>query len=187
VLDKLQADPAAAAARPAGGLQALADFMETVPEGDRERISEVLLRILNGSLFELHNLARELNGQPRQQPGPEVERFMTQAVTSLSDSFFYPAPLMFQLSNFTQVQASVFQVARAPGRNLVYLGAVALIVGVFMMLYVRDRRLWVWLQAAPEDSTRTRLTVALSSTRRTLDGDAEFDRLRAALLLEPSK
>jgi cytochrome c biogenesis protein len=187
VVDKLQADPESAAARPAGGLQALADFMETVPEGDRERISEVLLRILNGSLFELHNLSRELNGLPRQVPGPEIERFMTQAVTSLSDSFFYPAPLMFQLSNFTQVQASVFQVARAPGRNLVYLGAVALILGVFMMLYVRDRRLWVWLQAAPEDASRTRMTVALSSTRRTLDQDAEFDRLRAALLLEPAK
>jgi cytochrome c biogenesis protein len=67
---------------------------------------------------------------------------------------------------------------------LVYLGAVALILGVFMMLYVRDRRLWVWLQADPEDANRTRVSTALSSTRRTLDGDAEFDRLRAALLKE---
>ena len=77
--------------------------------------------------------------------------------------------------------------ARAPGKTLVYLGAVALILGVFMMLYVRDRRLWVWLQADPADPDnpgRTRISTALSSTRRTLDGDAEFDRLKAALLKE---
>ncbi len=170
---------------PVGGLQALSDFMEnTVPESERMRVSEVLIRILNGALFELLNLSREQAGLPPLRPVLDSERFMTQAVTSLSDSFFYPAPMMFQLSNFTQVQASVFQVARAPGKTLVYGGAISLIVGVFMMLYVRDRRLWVWLQDVPENSGRTRISTALSSTRRTLDGDAEFDRLRAALLKE---
>jgi cytochrome c biogenesis protein len=165
------------------GLQALADFMETsVPEADRLRVSEVLLRILNGSLFELLNLTRERAGLQPLVPGPEAERFMTQAVTSLSDSYFYPAPLVFQLTDFTQVQASVFQVARAPGRTLVYAGCVALILGVFMMLYVRDRRLWVWLQAQGDGSTR--ISTAMSSTRRTLDGDSEFDRLKAAVLKE---
>ncbi len=167
------------------GLQALADFMESsVPEAERMRVSEVLLRILNGSLFELLNLTREKAGLAPLKPGPEAEQFMTQAVTSLSDSYFYPAPLIFQLKDFTQVQASVFQVARAPGKNLVYLGAVALILGVFMMLYVRDRRLWVWLQADEGQADHTRISAALSSTRRTLDGDAEFDRLKAALLKE---
>ena len=167
------------------GLQALADFMESsVPEAERLRVSEVLLRILNGSLFELLNLTREKAGLAPLKPGPEAEKFMTQAVTSLSDSYFYPAPLIFQLSDFTQVQASVFQVARAPGKTLVYLGAVALTLGIFMMLYVRDRRLWVWLQADGDDAGRTRISTALSTTRRTLDGDAEFDKLKAALLKE---
>jgi len=165
------------------GLQALADFMEaSVPEADRMRVSEVLLRILNGSLFELLNLTRERAGLKPLVPGPEAERFMTMAVTSLSDSFFYPAPLVFQLADFTQVQASVFQVARAPGRNLVYAGCVALILGVFMMLYVRDRRLWVWLKA--DEAGGTHISTALSSTRRTLDGDTEFERLKAQLLLK---
>ncbi|HZT55815.1 MAG TPA: cytochrome c biogenesis protein ResB, partial [Burkholderiaceae bacterium] len=47
---KDNADPS----RPVGGLQAVSDFIESsVPAPDRGRISEVLLRILNGSLFEL--------------------------------------------------------------------------------------------------------------------------------------
>jgi cytochrome c biogenesis protein len=174
-----------AQAQPVSGLQALADFMETaVPEADRLRVSEVLLRILNGSLFELLNLTREKAGLAPLKAGPEAEQFMTAAVTSLSDSYFYPAPLIFQLSDFTQVQASVFQVARAPGRTLVYAGCVALILGVFMMLYVRDRRLWVWLQA--ENGGSTKISTALSSTRRTLDGDTEFERLKSQLLKETS-
>ena len=167
------------------GLQALADFMEsTVPEDERMRVSEVLLRILNGSLFELLNLSREKASLPPLVPGEQAEQFMRHAVTSLSDSFFYPAPLLLQLSDFTQVQASVFQVARAPGKNLVYLGAVSLILGVFMMLYVRDRRLWVWIQPEGDGGAQTRISTALSSTRRTLDGDAEFEQLKAALLQE---
>jgi len=172
------------------GLHALADFLESsVPESERQRVSEVLLRILNGALFELMNLTREQAGLKAVEPDPEYEKFMTLAVTSLSDSHYYPAPMIFQLADFTQVQASVFQVARAPGKTLVYLGCVALILGVFVMLYVRDRRLWVWLQAdpaAPADEARTRIVTALSSTRRTLDGDHEFDRLKSALLKEAS-
>jgi cytochrome c biogenesis protein len=142
----------------------------------------VLLRILNGSLFELNNLAREQAGLQALVPSDKTQTFMTQAVLSLSDSFFYPAPVLLQLADFKQVQASGFQVARAPGKTLVYLGAVLLIVGVFAMLYIRERRLWIWLQEG--DAGGTRLTLALSTTRRTLDADAEFERLKQAILKE---
>jgi hypothetical protein len=49
------------------------------------------------------------------------------------------------MTDFKQVQASVFQVARAPGRTSSISGALLLILGIFAMLYVRERRLWVWL------------------------------------------
>ena len=165
-----------------GGLNAIAQFIEaTVPEAERERVSGVLLRILNGSLFELLNVSRERAGLPPLAADEKLQSFMTQAVVSLSDSYFYPAPLVLQLKDFQQVQASVFQVARAPGKNLVYLGAVLLIVGVFAMLYIRERRLWIWLED-DGPSAGTRVVAALSTTRRTLETDAEFERLRRAIL-----
>jgi cytochrome c biogenesis protein len=145
------------------------------------RISQVLLRILNGSLFELLNLTRANAGLPALPADDKTQAFMTQSVLSLSDSFFYPAPVLFQLTDFTQVQASVFQVARAPGKKLVYLGAILLIVGVFAMLYIRERRLWVWLTPA---GSGTKITTAMSTTRRTLDADAEFEQLKRQLLKE---
>ena len=165
------------------GLQALSDFMETaVPEAERERAAEVLLRILNGTLLELSALARETQGKPPLVESEATARFMTQAVLALSDISLYPAPVTFQLEDFTQVQASVFQVARAPGKNVVYLGCLLLILGVFAMLYVRERRLWVWV--AP-DGTGAKATMALSTNRKTLDADREFEQLRSKLLTIP--
>ncbi len=170
------------AGRPPAGLGAISDFIETsVPEAERPRISEVLLRILNGSLFELLNLSRERAGQAPLLPDEKTQAFMTQSVLSLSDSFFYPAPVLLQLADFKQVQASVFQVARAPGKTLVYLGAAFLIVGVFAMLYIRERRLWIWIAPAGEAA---RISAAMSTTRRTLAADAEFEQLKRALLKE---
>jgi cytochrome c biogenesis protein len=168
--------------RPPGGLQAISDFIESsVPQPDRARISEVLLRILNGSLFELLNATRENAGLAALKPDEKTQAFMTLSVLSLSDSFFYPAPVLFELADFKQVQASVFQVARAPGQKLVYLGAVLLIVGVFAMLYIRERRLWIWLVPA---GSGTKITTAMSTTRRTLDADAEFEQLKRQVLKE---
>lgn len=170
---------------PSAGLVALQDFIETnVPEADRSRTSEVLIRILNGGLFELLNLVRERAGLAALPPGEDAQRFMGQAVLSLSDSFAYPAPLLLSLTGFDQVQASVFQVTRAPGQKLVYLGCGFLILGVFAMLYIRERRLWIWIEG-PADAPSTTVTLALSATRQTMDTDKDFDALKTRMLQTP--
>ena len=88
-----------------GGLPAIAEFLEAnVPTDERNRASEVLIRIMNGSLFELMNLARERTQLPRMDTGEKTQGFMTHMVLSLSDSFFYPAPMLLQLQEFKQVQ-----------------------------------------------------------------------------------
>lgn len=165
---------------PVGGLQALSQFIETnVPAAERERAGEVLVRILNGVLYELAQLSRARAGLPPLPQDDRSQAFMMQAVLALNDSFAYPAPMAFELKDFQQVQASVFQVTRSPGRLIVYLGCTLLILGVFAMLYVRERRLWVWL-APQEGGAQARM--ALSSNRKLLDVDREFHKLRDRLL-----
>jgi cytochrome c biogenesis protein len=164
-----------------GGLQAVSAFLEVnVPESERERASDVLVRILNGTLFELMQISRERAGLTPLERNETTQRFMTTSVISLSDAFFYPAPMTFQLKDFEHVQASVFQVARAPGQNIVYLGCLLLILGVFAMLYVRERRVWVWLSPAGERSSQAQM--ALSSNRKTMESDQEFEVLKSQLL-----
>jgi cytochrome c biogenesis protein len=164
----------------AGGLQAVSEFIESnVPEAERTRAGEMLVRILNGTVFELAQSSREKAGLAPLPRDDRTQAFMTQAMLALSDSFAYPAPMTFQLTDFKQVQASVFQVTRAPGHYIVYLGCALLILGVFAMLYVRERRLWVWLSPA---GAGTQARMALSSNRRLLDVDREFERLKDKLL-----
>ena len=197
--DTAPAGSALTAKTPAG-LQAISNFMEVnVPDAERERAGDVLIRILNGVLFELTQMTRE---QASLKPLPQDETtqgFMSQAVLSLSDAYHYPAPMAFELKDFTQVQASVFQVTRAPGKTIVYLGCAFLILGVFAMLYVRERRVWVWLAAGsdnaasgdaaagsvPESKATSYATMALSTNRKTMDGDKEFDMLKTKLLQAP--
>jgi cytochrome c biogenesis protein len=180
---------AASAVKPTAGLQAISDFMElNVPEGERTRAGEVLVRILNGVLFEMVAMTRAQAGQAPFARDEKTQNFMAQMVLSLSDAVHYPAPMTFALKDFTQVQASVFQVARAPGKKIVYLGCVFLIVGIFAMLYVRERRLWVWLSPRPSTleaghtASASHATMALSANRKTMDGDKEFDMLKTRLL-----
>ena len=176
----------AAKAASVSGLQAISDFMEVnVPAGERDRAGEMLIRILNGTLFELTQMTRKADGLPPLAQDDASRAFMAQVVLSLSDAFHYPAPLSFQLVDFTQVQASVFQVARAPGKTIVYLGCAFLILGIFAMLYVRERRVWVWLApvaGGAEEPASSHATMALSTNRKTMDGDKEFDMLTTKLL-----
>jgi len=178
------ASVAAAGKAPVSGLQALSDFMEAnVPPGDRERAGEVLVRILNGALFELLQLARERDGLPPAAADARMQTFIGNALVALSDLPLYPAPMALMLTDFNQVQASVFQVARAPGRNIVYLGCALLIVGVFAMLYIRERRLWVWLTDSGEGKGMgAQASMALSTNRQTLDADREFKLLKTRLI-----
>ena len=165
-----------------GGWQAIAEFMETnVPEGERERAGGVLVRILNDVLFEVLNLSRAQAGLAELPMDEKSQAYLTQTVLALSDVHFYPAPVAMMLTDFKQVQASVFQVARAPGKNIVYLGCLLLIVGIFAMLYVRERRLWVWL-APGREAQDAAATMAMSVNRKTLDSDREFEQLQRKLL-----
>ena len=163
-----------------GGLPAIAQFMEAnVPEGERDRAGEVLVRILSGTLFELAQMTQERAGLAPLAPSEQTQGFMSQALRALSDVQFYPAALLLELKDFKQVQASVFEVARAPGKNIVYLGCALLILGIFAMLYVRERRIWIWLAPQGEGS---HATMALSSNRKTMDGDAEFAQISEKLI-----
>ena len=180
----------ASLAKNSAGLQAISDFMEAnVPEAERNRAGDVLIRILNGVLFDLTQTTRVQAGLKPLPQDEKTQAFMSQMVLSLSDAYHYPAPMAFQLKDFTQVQASVFQVARAPGKTIVYLGCAFLILGVFAMLYVRERRVWVWLAPAggnPDNAfDASYATMALSTNRKTMDGDKEFDMLKTKLLQVP--
>lgn len=164
-----------------GGLPALAEYLQAaVPQDKQQQASDVFVRILNGTLWQLWQVSRQQNNQPAAAQDEASEKFFNTAVLALSDTFFYPAPLYLQMTNYKQVQASIFQVARAPGKVVVYTGAVLLILGVFSMLYIRERRLWFLVKDRPDGGSDAMM--AMSTNRRTLEYKKEFETLRSASL-----
>ncbi|MGN6315337.1 cytochrome c biogenesis protein ResB [Trinickia sp.] len=162
-----------------GGFQSIATFIDrSVPKGEQEKAASLLLRMLEGSTWDLWQLAREQAGEPDVQPTASASRFVQNSINALSDSFLYGSPVYLQLDSFKQVQASVFQLTRAPGAKLVYLGSLLLVAGIFSMFYVRERRLWFWLKDGP---TGTSVVMAMSTARKTLDFDKEFATVRDAV------
>ena len=165
--------------RESSGYVAIARFIGKLPEDQQEKAADLFMKILNGSLWELWQLAREKDGLPVMTADEKNGRFLQLATNAMADAFFYEAPIMLQLQGFEQVKASVFQVTRSPGKNVVYLGCLFLVVGVFAMLYVRERRLWVWIRSDAEGGSHA--LMAMSTQRRSLDFDKEFEQLKGDL------
>jgi cytochrome c biogenesis protein len=165
------------AEQPAGYL-AISQFLEQIPAAEQGKAADVFMKILNGGMWDLWQLARKSEGLPAIELDEKHARFLQVATSALSDSFFYGAPVYMQLQGFDEVKASVLQVTRSPGQNIVYLGCLFLVIGVFSMFYIRERRLWIWIK---EEDGGSRALMALSSQRKTLDFEKEFEQLKAQL------
>ncbi|MBB5461690.1 cytochrome c biogenesis protein ResB [Paraburkholderia sp. Cpub6] len=162
-----------------GGFQAVAGFIDrSVPKGEQEKAAGLLLRMLEGVTWDLWQLSRQRLGEPAAPADTDTSRFIQSSLNAISDSFLYGSPVYLQLDSFKQVQASVFQLTRAPGKKVVYLGSLLLVLGIFSMFYVRERRLWFWLK---DTDHGTSVVMAMSSARKTLDFEKEFVQTRAAV------
>jgi cytochrome c biogenesis protein len=161
-----------------GGFIAVSHFLEKIPAAEQEKAADIFMKILNGSLWDLWQAAREKDGLAPVAADEVHGRFLQLATNALSDSYFYAAPVYLQLDDFTEIKASVLQVTRSPGKVVVYLGCLFLVLGVFSMFYIRERRLWVWIR---DNGDGAEALMAMSTQRKTLDFEKEFDSLKMKL------
>jgi cytochrome c biogenesis protein len=73
------------------------------------------------------------------------------------------------------VKASGLQMTRSPGKNVVYTGSLLLVLGVFAMFYIRERRLWLLVKPAAAT-----VLFAISSNRPGIEFEREAARHRDA-------
>lgn len=163
------------------GYVAVANFLATLPAAEQEQAANVVMKMLHSSVWELWQAAREKAGLPPMPRDEKHLRFSALSVNALSDTFLYSAPVYLQLTGFDEVKASVFQISRSPGKKIVYLGCLLLVVGVFSMFYNRERRLWIWIKQDLHES-KTHLLMAMSTQRKTLDFEKEFTELKSQLM-----
>ncbi len=165
-----------------GGYKRMSDFIEhTIPTAQRDEAAQAYLKVLELSAWQALNITQALAQQPPPQMNEATDQYLRDSLNAMSDIFFYGAPVYLQLTTFDQVQASGFQLTRSPGKNIVFFGSALLVLGVFTMFFVQERRLWLLVK--PD-----RVLLAMSSNRLTMDFDAEFTRRRqqiAAIAQEP--
>ena len=165
------------------GYETLGAFIErTVPEAERGQAADVLVRVLQGAAWEAWMQVRADAGLDAAEVSPAHATYVNDSIAAISDSLFYGSPAYLQLDSFEERLATVLQATRSPGQPLVYLGSLLLVLGVFAMLYIRERRFFVLVKA-------NEILVAMSSNRKALDVDETFQRhvegLAAALGAAP--
>ncbi|MES2832304.1 MAG: cytochrome c biogenesis protein ResB [Pseudomonadota bacterium] len=167
----------------AAGYVAVSKFLERVPPAEQEKAADVFMKILNGSLWDLWQVAREKEGLKPVEADQARAQFLQLATNAYADAFFYAAPVYLQLAGFEEIKASVFQVTRSPGKNVVYFGCLLLVLGIFSMLYIRERRIWIWIKSTSGSNTEehSQVLMAMSSQRKTLDFEQEFEKLKLQL------
>ena len=152
---------------------------KTVPEAERDNVLEAYLKVLQTMLASLYTELLAENGVDLSQGISEQDgRFFDDAINAVAAVGNYGAPFYIQLKSFEHIQSTGLQIARAPGKALVYFGFTLLIAGVFCMFYVSASRLWCWID---EDAGQTRILIGGSGMRHKRDFGKEFGRLEGVL------
>ncbi|MBI5041214.1 MAG: cytochrome c biogenesis protein ResB, partial [Gammaproteobacteria bacterium] len=163
-----------------GGFEAIdAQVKESVPEAQRAQVLDAYLKVLRNILNTLYLDVLNAEGvDTRAGISAREGQFYDDAINALAVLPQYGSPFFLELNSFEHVQASGLQIARAPGKNVVYLGFALLIAGVFTTFYINHRRLWFWLR---EGAAGTEVLFAGAGNRDVRDFRIEFDRLAQAL------
>ena len=165
-----------------GGYQSLGQFIDTrVPEKEREKAVSTYLRILELAAFEAWQIANAQAKLPPPSADDASGWLVRDSLNSISDIFIYGAPVYLQLMQYEEVKASGLQLTRSPGQNVVYLGSALLVLGVFFMLFVQERRVWLRVKSGS-------VLFAMSGAKHTLDFENEFTKHKHAVdILAASK
>lgn len=160
-----------------GGYSQVAKMLEkNVPASEREAAASTYIKMINVAAYEAYNIGLKANNKPLLPTSAETETLLRDSMNTFSDMFFYGSPYYLQLEQFEHKEASGLQLTKSPGQKWVYLGSVLLVLGIFAMLYIRERRIWLLLK--PSSNL---VHFSMSSNRKNLDFEQEFNLYREQL------
>jgi len=161
-----------------GGYGAIAEHIqETVPAEQRDFAGQAYIRLLHNALQTLYrevlaNAGVKVSGDDLSET---QSLFLEDAIDALSAIPRYGAPFYVELTDFDERQASGLQIARSPGKLLVYPGFLLLLAGIYLLFYIAQRRVWVELSTT--DDKRLRILMAGESNRHQAEFEEEFQAL----------
>lgn len=162
-----------------GGFGRVRDFIEnSLPDAERETLGPAYLSMLREMLGRIYFAGTDESTETADE---DELLFLQDSVDAFGTLPEYGSPVYLQLNDYEHIQATGLQIARTPGKNIVYLGCFMLIAGVFIMFYLPQRRFWTWLEPAGKG---TQVLAAGMTNRNPREFDNDFEtmmqRLRAA-------
>lgn len=156
-----------------GGTESVAlHIEESVPENQQRQVTELYTTLLKKFLGNVYLQVLTEEGIDVVKPLDAFnQRFFDDALSAIEVLAHYDAPLFFEISGFKHIEATGLQITKAPGKLLVFPGCLLLILGVFFMFYMPQRRLWLYLQP---DARGTNILFAGSAIRNRYDFDKEY-------------
>lgn len=160
-----------------GGYSSVAQIIEkSVPEKEREAVASTYIKMISVAAFEAYNMSLAANQKPLLASNVETESLVRDSLNAFSDIFFFGTPYYLQLEQFEHKEASGLQLTKSPGQKWVYLGSVLLVLGIFAMMYIRERRIWLSIRPGKQQ-----VHFAMASNRKNLDFEKEFNLYREQL------
>tara|TARA_R110001606_G_scaffold399310_1_gene584676 strand:- start:7920 stop:9938 length:2019 start_codon:yes stop_codon:yes gene_type:complete len=157
----------------AGGFSNVTTFIETtLPEAERATLGPAYLSMLREILARVY--VTGLNLSEQQSPSESQLLFLQDAVDAIGSLPRYGSPIYFMLTDYEHVEASGLQIAHSPGKPIVYVGCAMLILGVFLLFYLPQRRFWALVKT---NGSQTDVLLAGMSNRNPREFDGYFEQI----------
>ncbi len=136
------------------GFDGIRDYLEqAVPEADkREQVFNQYLEIMTVAMQGLYLKTLEQEG-PVTETNEVQRRFFADSIEAINALTSYGPPMFFEITSVEHREASGLQITKSPGKDVVYFGSLLLVIGTFLLFYVRPQRLWLLLQPQNDGST----------------------------------
>lgn len=158
------------------GFNGINDFIEkTVPKEEQKKVSEFYFAQAS---MALQTLYLELLAQEYQKPENSIEvnefdqQWFEDAITAISGLPNYGPPMFVEMKSFKQIQSTGLQITKSPGKDVVYFGSALLIIGVFFLFYVRQKRVWIAFSNITKE-----ITLAAKDTKDLPETALEFQAI----------
>lgn len=149
---------------------------KNVPEKERKKVKDYYVSQTSFALQMLY-----LEFLRKQNPDKTItestltdfnKQWFEDALTVINALPSYGPPLYFEVKSFKQINSTGLQITKSPGKDVVFSGSALLIIGVFFLFYMRQKRIWL----AYSESEKT-LTIAGKDRKDLPETQKEFDEL----------
>ncbi|QBZ82018.1 Cytochrome c biogenesis protein CcsB [Hydrogenovibrio crunogenus] len=160
------------------GFSGISQFVQkNVPEKDRSKVKDYYM---GQTSLALQTLYLEILKQEKVKELDDISDFNKQwfedALTVINSLPNYGPPMYFELDSFKQIESTGLQITKSPGKDIVYFGSALLIIGVFFLFYVRQKR--IWLAYSEKEGT---LTIAGKDNKELPEVAKEFQQIVQAV------